>query len=279
MSKTFKSLVICWVLFCANIAQAQMVCADAVCRDHVDGKGLVSAPCASEMLSVIFSQSNGAMIIQCDASSASPEESLLLLYDRLESTRSAYEFTDARVLTPGAEEWAALQTEGVPDKFGPKPLCNANDKRPPAGAFFIAVKTPKQGEDPEPPYCYDLYLVSGDSGNWLLSTPFGKQQPQSLTAKDLARWKTLQENVMSSSDIQKQAAATGNELVAIVSDKASLFSSPELSRITKMYLIKGDRIEILDSSRRAVGWVKIRYTTKSGKVFDNWIQANSLEAR
>jgi hypothetical protein len=44
-----------------------------------------------------------------------------------------------------------------------------------------------------------------------------------------------------------------------------------------MYLVKGDQVEIIDDTKLAAGWCKIRYIGKSGKPITAWMQSSTLE--
>jgi hypothetical protein len=59
-------------------------------------------------------------------------------------------------------------------------------------------------------------------------------------------------------------------LKTILVTKSNLFSTPNVS--TKMYLVKGDEIEILEKKSE---WLKIRYYGK--KIVEGWIKNSDIE--
>ena len=63
---------------------------------------------------------------------------------------------------------------------------------------------------------------------------------------------------------------------SISTNKSYLFDLPNEISISSNYLIKGDKIQIIDNSQLENGWCKIRYTTKSGKVIEKWIKSSDI---
>ncbi|MDD1622291.1 MAG: hypothetical protein LUQ11_12505 [Methylococcaceae bacterium] len=258
-------------------AQAQSECDRGVCRYFVKDKRQISSPCEGSSLIVGYSQSSGATVIQCENTSGTADENPTLLFDRYEASHPAFEFVGGRFLTANAEDWELFQSEGIPDKFGPKPLCERGPRQPADGEFLIGVKRLRFGEDPDPPYCYDLYLINGNSNAWMVTSASGVAL-QPLSPQGFAKWKTLKEKLVSSVDTSpKGASASVKTLGTVVSDKAHLYASPEMTAITKMYLVKGDRVDILDESKRASEWIRIRYTAKSGKSIEKWVKTGDIE--
>lgn len=58
-------------------------------------------------------------------------------------------------------------------------------------------------------------------------------------------------------------------------DKARLYDRPDMTAQTRMYLVKGDRVTILDKS--VLNWVHIKYVEQNGSIIDKWMQATSLK--
>lgn len=80
--------------------------------------------------------------------------------------------------------------------------------------------------------------------------------------------------------IDKKLGVKGNSSaqsqgLTISVDKARLYDGPSLSTQTRTYLVKGDRVRVLDKS--GADWVKIEYRQSNGPFIEKWIQAVSLE--
>lgn len=61
--------------------------------------------------------------------------------------------------------------------------------------------------------------------------------------------------------------------LSISSAKAFLFSAPQESALTKMYLVQGDAVEVLESKKE---WVLIRYISSKAKIIEKWIKVSAL---
>lgn len=150
-------------------------------------------------------------------------------------------------------------------------------RQPADGEFLIGVKRPRPGEDPDPPYCYDLYLINGNASAWMVTSASGAAL-QPLSPQAFAKWKILKEKLISTIGTPpKDASASVKILGTVVSDKVPLYASPEMTALTKMYLVKGDRVDILDESKHASAWIRIRYTPKSGKPIEKWVKTGDIE--
>jgi hypothetical protein len=97
----------------------------------------------------------------------------------------------------------------------------------------------------------------------------------SVSAKAAQKWANMRKAV--SRYIATVEPTARLSKVTVTSEKAPLYSSPNTDATTRMYLVRGDSIEILDDSNPDRGWVRIRYITKSGKALDRWIQSHDLE--
>ncbi|GFM84875.1 hypothetical protein PSCICO_02740 [Pseudomonas cichorii] len=60
----------------------------------------------------------------------------------------------------------------------------------------------------------------------------------------------------------------------VVNKKSSLYNSPVLADMSRMYLVAGDKViqEAVES-----GWISIVYTTGKGKVIRGWIQCGNVD--
>lgn len=64
----------------------------------------------------------------------------------------------------------------------------------------------------------------------------------------------------------------------VVSNKAVLYTEPNIKRASRMYLIRGDEVFLTnDSSDESNFWFKIRYITKKSKKINAWIKCEDIE--
>lgn len=63
--------------------------------------------------------------------------------------------------------------------------------------------------------------------------------------------------------------------LTIVVDRAYLYDLPDIKAHTKMYLVKGDTVRLLDKA--GAEWIRIKYVEKNGAVIDKWIQVASIK--
>ncbi|SFP21692.1 hypothetical protein SAMN05216229_10128 [Geopseudomonas sagittaria] len=64
----------------------------------------------------------------------------------------------------------------------------------------------------------------------------------------------------------------------VISQKATLYSEPNINRATKMYLINGDEVALTDAtSDENYFWYKIRYATKEGRLINAWLQCEDVK--
>lgn len=67
-------------------------------------------------------------------------------------------------------------------------------------------------------------------------------------------------------------------LTTVVSPKATLYSKPAIENATKMYLIRGDEVALMDdASDPSNFWYKVRYATKKGTLVNAWIKCEDLK--
>ena len=104
-------------------------CASDVCVVNVIAAELIPAPCASDSVLVAYSKVTGATVIQC-SNPSDAQENKSFIYDRLDHGVKPFELSGGRFIRP--DSFADLAKDGVPDKFGPVPLCAAKGREAPA---------------------------------------------------------------------------------------------------------------------------------------------------
>jgi hypothetical protein len=277
MSPGFKRIaVLIWLACsCASFADDDVSppeCVDDVCVVNVIAEQLILAPCAGYSVLAAYSKSDGATLIQCSKPAA--EGNKTFIYDRRDRTVKAFEFDGGRFIRP--DYLARAQAQGIPDKFGPVPLCPAqNREAATAGELLIAEKQPNNSESD--PYCYRIHFIVAAKGNLNVRSDDGKELPP-LSEKATAEWNPLREELSHYIDPQHTAVLRKPAPTALItSDKAPLFRSPDRSTANKMYLVKGDKVEIVDDSKSANGWCLVRYLTKAGKPIQRWVQQRDLD--
>ncbi len=239
-------------------------CTGDVCGFNVTADTLVSAPCEGRAVLVAYSRSSGATLVQCSIP-ARGEDNLVYAFDRSSSHGPVYELEGGRYVNPSSLPAAA--TDGIPDRFGPVPLCSAPGAAQ-AGELTLVVKEPSGGGDP--PYCYRLYRGAIASGAFAL-TADGASAP-APSGSGRARW-----NKLVAALLPYVVPATASERPAAIvgAAKARLYTRPDTQASTKMYLIQGDAVSLLEAAPCG-GWSRIRYVTQAGNTLDRWIQSADL---
>ncbi|MFJ2685479.1 hypothetical protein ACIOYV_17290 [Pseudomonas sp. NPDC087342] len=82
-------------------------------------------------------------------------------------------------------------------------------------------------------------------------------------------YKTADELVAKLNSAAYKGWAAGDKVTLTINKKTSIYSSPVLADVTKMYLIQGD--SVLQEGVEA-GWVKILFKTPKGKAIRGWVQ-------
>jgi len=140
-------------------AVARFDCEQGVCGFNVVDAELVVEPCAGGAVLVAYHATGGTAIVQCGGGSG-PDEPTSYVFDR--SRRGpTFEVPGGRFVRPAAlVEAAAL---GVPDRFGPVPLCRPGAARAAEAAspLQLLLKTPAADGS-----CYRVLSVLG-SGHTL----------------------------------------------------------------------------------------------------------------
>ena len=175
----------------------------------------------------------------------------------------------------GPDYLATAVTDGIPDKMGAVPLCTVKDRPTSAAGELLLVEKQPSGSHGTP-YCYRIHRVLAGKGSLQILSD-GKEL-RALSPTDIAKWSKLREALSP----YVATHSTGGPLPSnagassVSSDKARLFQSPSLASRTTMYLVKGDRVDIIDDSKLDAGWCRIRYVGKSGKPIVAWIQSSDL---
>ena len=109
--------------------------------------------------------------------------------------------------------------------------------------------------------------------------PFGDAVLDYVVFKNAAGKVTGTKIVGESSDDQAVDYANAASATATIQvDKAQLYDKPDSAAKTKMYVIKGDKVTLLDWKAKeggfGEGWFLIRYQGK--KVIEKWLESSSL---
>lgn len=261
-----------WACACsAEDAVSPPACSDGVCVINVFSTSLIAPPCVDDSVLVAYSQASGATLIQC-SDRESAKDNKAFVYDRHKLASTSFEFRGGRFIRP--DYLVTAVSEGIPDKFGAVPLCAVKERRPAAsGELLLAEKQPN--DSPGAPYCYRIhYVVVGKAGLQVIGDN-GKELP-ALSPAAATAWTKLRQDLSPYIDPKSDGAATAPQ-ASVRSDKARLFQSPNLDSRTRMYLVKGDHVGILDDSQLNTGWCKVRYLPKSGKSIEAWMQSSDLD--
>lgn len=272
-----RALILVWLAgIGACLAQEAPVsgpeCSAGVCVVNVTATRLISSPCVGDSVLVAYSQSNGATLIQCSQDATDAEGNKSFIYDRRDPGAKAFEFWGGRFIR--TDFLAVAESSGIPDRFGAVRLCPLKSRAPAVnGGLLLAEKQPENSQ--ENPYCYHIhYIVAGKNGLRVQSDD-GHEAPP-LSDKAAAEWATLRKNLAPYIDAEAQSTLPERKKALVASDKARLFTSPSTSAESKMYLVKGDEVEIVDDSKISEGWCLVRYVTNTGRVIERWTQTHDL---
>jgi hypothetical protein len=182
--------LVCVFAVFAGEAVSEPACSADVCVLNVFAANLILSPCAGYSVLVAYSTSSGATLIQCSKPSAASENKAFI-YDRHDSKPKPFEFLGGRFIRPdGFDEF---KTDGVPDKFGPVPLCAAtNRKTPAAGQLLIAEKQPNNSHSA--PYCYRINYVEARPGGLTIRSDQGMELAP-LPDNVAIKWTRMIENL------------------------------------------------------------------------------------
>jgi len=276
MSKISRLALLGFIWSVAALADDRVAapdCSANVCVVNVFDQSLITEPCTGSTVLVAYSTASGATLIQCNAGS-SPEDNLTLVFDRRNQGIKPFEVQGGRFLRPTA--WDQVAREGVPDTFGVVPLCPGTKRAAPGpGQLIIVEKHPSDSE--EHPYCYSVDYVMAGSNSLTMRSDAGKELTP-LSEQGSKQWAALRQKLTPYTMAEKasEPARTG-KAASVRSEKASLYLTPNKTEASKMYLIKGDQVEVIDDSKLGEGWCMIRYVTKTGKAIERWALAQDLE--
>jgi hypothetical protein len=203
------------------------------------------------------------------------------VYNRDAPAAPAFALTGMRFFASSA--LGELASGAVPDKFSSHALC-----QPPkpahmaAGELLVGEKVP--GDDEKNPYCYRVLRVATTPAGVVIRADDNKPpKPQArhtewdpLAAKMTALIRTSGNATAlpaPTSVVANSNTSTQTEVVHVVHAKAELFDSVGDGEAPHGYLVQGDEVTVLDRSKLADGWLRVRYVGKSGKAIERWLDA------
>ncbi|HEU4374041.1 MAG TPA: hypothetical protein VFS02_11150 [Telluria sp.] len=166
----------------------QSDCAAGVCGFNIAARDMDEAPCKGLPVLVVYSESTGATLIQCGAPHGI-DGTMSYLFDRGLTGRDGLELAGTRFVKP--DSLADLAENGVPDRFGPVPLC-VTPAAAAAGEFVLLAKMP--APDPNGGYCYRVIHVGTENGALALRSDPGAAPAVAATAH--RKWRKLAEKML-----------------------------------------------------------------------------------
>lgn len=157
-------------------------CAGGVCGFNVAASDVREAPCKGQPVLVAYSESSGATLIQCGTADGTRS----YLFDRGATGRAGIELAGTRFIK--SDFLAEAAEYGVPDRFGPVPLCvKPGAAVAAAGEFVLVAKEPVP--EPDGAYCYRVIRVGAERGELALRADAGKAP--AATATPHKKWRKL----------------------------------------------------------------------------------------
>ncbi len=170
-------------------AVSEPACSADVCILNVFATNLISAPCLGYSVLIAYSQKSGATLIQCTRPTTRENKSFI--YDRHHRGLKPFGFLGGRFIRP--DGFDKLKIDGIPDKFGPVPLCAVkNRKGPGAGQLLIAEKQPNHSGDA--PYCYRISYVEARESSLSVQSELGTELAP-LPDRAAAKWTSILEKL------------------------------------------------------------------------------------
>lgn len=126
-------------------------------------------------------------------------------------------------------------------------------------------------------YTTDFRFKDGKPYTWMetvVASPEGDLYHAKIYQPDGSLLKTLVAETEDPADITEKTAPASRNIVV---DKAALYDKPQESSKTRMYVIKGDAVELLDyADNMGAEWFLVRY--KGKKVLEKWVEASAIFA-
>ncbi len=321
----------------ATQAVAPFACVGAICGFNVLARELRVAPCRGQSMLVAYSMTSGLSLVQCSAP-GDVGGNASFLFDRANPARPGLALNGTRFVKPDA--LAEVNRDGVPDRFGPVPLCaeagsaaagnaqagdaQAGDAKASAADADSAERSTAEGNDtaaksaapknaapgfdellllqkrPGPgaarSACYALLRVRLSASEPVVRGARGEVVSAGAVPAANVRWQTLVSGLLPwlpavasasvplapsaapwlSAAVPASASASASVTMQVSQVRARLFEQADPASAQRGYLVKGDRVQVLDDSRLAEGWLRVRYAGPNGRGVDCWMQASAL---
>lgn len=270
----------------ADQAIAPFDCVGAVCGFNVLARELRVAPCHGQSLLMAYSTASGLALLQC-STPGDPVGNASLLFDRANPTRPGLALQGTRFVKPDA--LAEASRDGVPDRFGSVPLCaGAGGAEAGSGELLLLKKRPSA--DAAEGACYALLRARLVAGEPVVRGPSGEPIAAGTAPVAIDRWQALLAGLLPwlsrvadgaapptpAAAPRLSAAAPAAVTMLVRQARAGLFEHADARSSQRRYLVEGDRVQVLDDSRRAEGWLRVRHVGRNGRVLDAWMQASML---
>lgn len=237
-------------------------CGGGVCMANVDPK-LSIAPCANANLVIAWSQTGGAMAIQC-MTDAAPMDQPIHVFDRRNPHAPAYDLTGIRAFTSET----LPQLAHVPGDGNDALLPACRRPAPPTMALGELLLTEKAPSDNERhPYCYRVLRVASGPAGIAIRADDGKP-PQAGTPD--ADWHDLAARMSAlaaQADTQSRSRVTRK--------RAPLRDAPDAKSAPHGFLVAGDAVTVVERPADA-GLVKVLYMNAKGVAIERWIARDDI---
>ena len=187
MSRACRFLFFAVLLVAGSVAVAQQpvsepACSDGVCVVNVISPKLIASPCVGYSVLIAYSENSGATLIQC-SKPAQAQSNKVFVYDRKAAGGKSFLFKGGRFVRP--DYLATAATDGIPDQFGPVPLCMSGHQKAKPGELLIVERHSTSSGNPA--YCYGVNSVTVDEKQLQVTRDDGSKPP-SLTDAEQKQW-------------------------------------------------------------------------------------------
>jgi hypothetical protein len=175
-----------------DLTTSWFACDQSVCGFNVGDVPAMPEPCAAGGVLAAWVATSGAALVQCRAEAGPAGDTVTVVFDRRDvhpSRPRLFEVDGGRFIKPFLLPEAAAS--GVPDRFGPVPLCRQPKPVDAAETTPLVVLVKVPAPDSAAGACYRvLYATTGKKG-LSVRTDDGSDEPVAADAQAQTRWAPL----------------------------------------------------------------------------------------
>lgn len=263
-------LIAAFFLFASSYCRGDEKCNDDEC---IVSTSVAASLCPSQTLSINWNKKSNWRIATCPCNCTQQDNTNWII----NSKGTIFSLNIGRVF--GKNLFHSQLNPVVPDIISPHEMCEpANRQKIDDSDYLILEKRPSNRKDP---YCYNAIYVYALPEQISLSSNSGQiplNDPDYFTNIDDTTKEKLIElmNLYAPFNDSEMSPTLLNKEKVVASKKANLYLLPSVDKITKAYLIGGDKVTITDVSIDNQ-FAYIIYVKKSNDKIQRWIKCSDLD--